>query len=104
MDREPTLLDDVFVGEHDDITFPCGRSLLPGEAITDATITCVRDHGAADNTPELVVATPRQVVGTDVVQRIANLQPGVWYRIRGLITLSSGRRLMGVAIVYGKAP
>lgn len=102
MDRNPTLLDDVYVGEADDVTFPCARALLPGESVISAQITCVRDHGAADPDAAAVVSTAYQVVGTDVVQRLQGCKPGVWYRISGLITLSSGRKLAGVGVVYAK--
>lgn len=102
MTREPTLLDDIYEGEVEDITFPCAKSLKPGETIADVVITCSRIKGAADDAAATRTATPRQIVGTDVVQRMQGHLPCVWYLLDALVTLSSGRVLRGEGIVYSK--
>lgn len=102
MQRTPTLLDDIYEGEVEDITFPCARALKSGESIAGADVQCLWDHGVADASPSARIATPRQVVGTDVIQRFTNPVAGAWYRLVGTITLSSGRVLVGVGLVYGK--
>lgn len=102
MDRTPTLLDDVYEGEVEDITFPCARALKAGESIADASVQCLWDHGIADATPSGRIATPRQIVGSDVIQRFSSPVAGAWYRLIGTVTLSSGRVLVGVGLVYGK--
>lgn len=103
-ERPPTLLDPMLVGETDDITFPCAKALKTGESITDAVITTAWDHGVADPSAAAITSTPRQIVGTDVIQRVTGVVGGAWYRIKGVITLSSGRVLVGVGLLYGRTP
>lgn len=102
MTRQPTLLDDIYEGEVDEITFPCTSSLKAGETIASAVITCSRYSGAADADAATRTSTPYQVVGTDVVQRVAGHLPRVWYLVDALVTLSSGRKLRGEGIFYSK--
>lgn len=104
MDRQPTLLDDILVGEVDDITFPCAASLKSGETIADAVITCTHLKGTADASASSRVSTPREIVGSDVIQRVTGVVGGAWYSIVGLVTLSSGRKLIGHAVVMGRTP
>lgn len=102
MDRDITLLDDLLVGEVEDITLPCAKSLHANETVVSAEIECTWHHGAPDADAATLVATPYQIVGTDVVQRITGHKAGAWYLIWGRVTLSSGRKLVGVGLVYAK--
>jgi hypothetical protein len=101
MDRTPTLLDDFDVAERQVITFPCARSLADGETISNAVVTCEFDHGVADAAAATRCATPCQVVGSDVLQLVTDAQPGTWYHVRGVITTSTGRVLVGACIFKG---
>lgn len=101
-DRKPTLLDDIYAGEVEDITFPCTRSLKAGETVADAVVTVAWFGGLADAAAAAVGSTPRVISGADVVQRVAGHQAGTWYRIDALVTLSSGRKLVGQGIFYSK--
>lgn len=102
MDRAPTLLDDIYVGEVEDITFPCARSLKAGETIADATITCARVQGAPDENAAQRASTPRQIVGSDVIQRITGVVGGCWYLLAAEVTLTSGRKLVGLGLFQGR--
>lgn len=102
IERTPTLLDDLYVGEEDDITIPCAKSLHAGEVIVSAAVTCSRLRGEADDSAASLVSTPCQVVGTDVVQRVTGQKHGVWYLFRALVTLNSGRKLVGFGLAYAK--
>lgn len=98
--REPKLLASMVEGEKRDITWPCAPALNAGESIVGAVITCVRDHGEADASPAARIATPRQVIGNDVVQRFSADIGGVWYRLTGEMTTSAGRELVGQCIFF----
>lgn len=100
--REPTLLTDFYEGEVRDITFPCAASLDAGESIVDATIQLVFDHGITDSNPAAHIAEPRQIVGTNVVQRVSASFGGAWYRLWGEIETSTGRHLIGEGMFYVK--
>lgn len=98
----PTLLDDMYVGQVDDLAFPCAKLLLPGETIASGEVTYWRTHGAMDASANEAVTLPSQVMGTDVVARLAVRKANVWYRIIGVVTLSSGRVLVGAADLFVK--
>lgn len=101
MDRTPTLLASFDVADVDDIVFPCGRYLGTDETLVLAEITAERDHGAPDADAAQIVSTPYQISGTQVLQRVAGVKEGVWYRVRGVIHTSHGRRLVGAALFQG---
>lgn len=102
MSREPTLLDDIYVGEEEDITAPCARSLKAGESITTVVVTCTWLKGVADASAGDRVTTPNQVLGTDIVQRVIGHVAGAWYLLDFFVTLNSGRKLVGQGIFYAK--
>lgn len=100
--REPSLLTDFYQGEVRDITFPCAASLDAGESIVDATIQLVFDHGVTDPSPASRISEPRQIVGSNVVQRVSADFGGAWYRLWGEIQTSTGRKLIGEGVFYVK--
>jgi hypothetical protein len=101
--REPTIVDDIYEGEEEDLTAPCASSLKGGETVTDAVVTCVWLSGVVDASPSARISTARQIVGTDVIQRVAGQIAGAWYMVDFLVTLSSGRKLAGQCIFYTKS-
>lgn len=100
MNREPTLLDDIYEGEVDDVTFPCASALKSGETIADAVITCTWLRGKPDADAATRATPARQIVGSDVVQRMQGQVAGAWYQLDALVTLNTGRKLFGVGLIY----
>ncbi len=98
--REPKLLAAMLVGEKRDITWPCAPALNAGESVASQVVTCVRDRGAADSTPAARIATPAQLIGTDVVQRFSADVADVWYLLTCEVTTTSGRELIGQGLLY----
>lgn len=98
--REPKLLPAMLQGEKRDITWPCAPALNAGESVASQVVSCVRDRGAADSTPSARIATPAQVIGTDVVQRFSADVGDVWYVISCEVTTTSGRELIGQGLLY----
>ncbi len=101
--RGPTLVDDIYEGEEEDITAPCADSLETGETVVDAVVTCKWISGTEDASASSRIATPRQIIGTDVIQRVIGQIAGAWYLLDFLVTLSSGRKLAGQCIFYAKS-
>lgn len=102
MTREPTLLDDIYEGEVDDITFPCAGSLKDGEAIAQAVVTCTWLRGAPDADAATRATPALQISGADLIQRLDGCLAGAWYLLDAVVTLNSGRKLVGVGLVYCK--
>lgn len=99
MQRRPTSLDHFDIDELDDVPFRFGRHMQPGETIASVAVDCRSVGAVADPSPMGVVATAHQVQGTDVIQRIGSPVEGAQYVVRVVATLSSGRKLVGAALV-----
>jgi hypothetical protein len=97
--RAPTPLDPFDVAEADDVPFRFGGQMIAGETITSVDVECRSVGSVVDPTPEQVIATPYQVQGTDVVQRISRSLEGARYIVRVRATMSSGRVFVGAAHV-----
>lgn len=96
--QTPIKLNRLDVDDVDDVAFRCGPALLPGEYIVDAQITSEARVGDDPNAGNLLVGS-WQISGSYVLQRIQGPVAGVTYLLRGLITLSSGRQIVGAAFV-----
>ena len=88
--REPTSMLPKFVNEVDDVPFIFDLNV--GETISAATVTASTLSGT-DPSPADVVAGPRAISGSEVIQRISAGLPGCSYLITCAITTSSGRVL-----------
>ena len=83
----------------DDLTFRVGPALLPGESIQVVDVRSearVGDDAGASG----VVVGAYQVSGSDVLQRIRARSLAQVYLIRALVTLNSGRELVGAALLH----
>jgi hypothetical protein len=100
MRRQPTPLDHFDIDEVDDVAFRFGKHMLPSESIADVLVTCRSISPlVVDPSPENVVATPHQVQGTDVIQRISSSLEGAQYVVRVRATMNTGRVFVGAALV-----
>lgn len=97
--RSPTPLDPFDVDEADDVPFKFGAQMTTGETISSVLVECRSVGEVVDPTPEALVATPYQLVGNDVVQRMSRNLEGARYIVRVRATMSSGRVFVGAAHV-----
>lgn len=98
--RVPTPLDHFDIDEVDDVPFRFGKHMQPGESIVDVDVTCRSVSPlVVDPAPMDVVATPHQVQGTDVIQRISSALEGAQYVVRVRATMNTGRVFVGAALV-----
>jgi hypothetical protein len=81
------------VEEVDLIPFEFGKSLLAGESIASAALSCTL-HAGVDSSPALLLQGPPQIAGTQVLQMVAGRITDATYHLRCVATLSSGRKVV----------
>ena len=97
--RSPTPLDVFDLEEADDVPFKFGKEMTPDEAIVAVDVQCRSIGDVVDPSPMSAVSTPYQVVGTDVIQRVASAVEGARYIVRVRATMNTGRVFVGAAHV-----
>lgn len=78
------------VDEVDLLPFDFSKSLVAGETIVSAAISCTV-HAGTDASPALLLDGAPQIVGAQVVQKVNGRNSETTYHLRCTATLSSGR-------------
>lgn len=97
--RAPTPLDPLDIDETDDVVFAFGGEMTPNEGIAQVEVQCRSIGDVVDSIPGEFISTPHQVIGTDVVQRLARNLEGARYIVRVKATMNTGRVFVAAAHV-----
>lgn len=83
----------------DDLTFRVGPAMLPGESISLVDLLCEAREGDDAGAAQVLLGA-YQVSGTDVLQRAQARSVARTYLVRAVVTLNSGRELVGAAFLH----
>lgn len=83
----------------DDLTFRVGPAMLPGESISLVDLLCEAREGDDAGAAQVLLGA-YQVSGTDVLQRAQARSLARTYLVRAVVTLNSGRELVGAAFLH----